>query len=131
MTHQAWQGATTSRVQGLWHLHTLHPADMDLFIGPSSVIGVADERSQARYAAGNTFINILQLPRQLMAEGSDAQLGGLPQRWLCVRKFQSPGSLKAARSDMAVAETERLDQSDCNIQDKMCLPRQPGNLRHI
>ncbi|KAL9110322.1 MAG: hypothetical protein Q9227_005053 [Pyrenula ochraceoflavens] len=51
--------ATTPKVQGSFNLHALPPHDMDFFILKSSATGITGNRSQANYAADNTFQDFL------------------------------------------------------------------------
>jgi acyl transferase domain-containing protein/D-arabinose 1-dehydrogenase-like Zn-dependent alcohol dehydrogenase/SAM-dependent methyltransferase/NADP-dependent 3-hydroxy acid dehydrogenase YdfG len=55
MTHEQWLTATRPKVDGTWNLHKVLPKDMDFFIMLSSCSGILGGRSQANYAAGNTF----------------------------------------------------------------------------
>lgn len=55
MTYAQWREATRPKIQGSWNLHTLLPKDMDFFVMLSSISGVVGNRSQANYAAGNTY----------------------------------------------------------------------------
>ncbi|KAF2491841.1 putative polyketide synthase [Lophium mytilinum] len=59
MTHALWRGAVGPKIQGSWNLHTHLPPDLDFFIMLSSISGVVGNRSQANYAAGNTFQDAL------------------------------------------------------------------------
>ena len=59
MSHQAWQEALASKVQGSWNLHNQLPTGMDFFIMLSSVAGIFGMKGQANYAAGNTFQDAL------------------------------------------------------------------------
>ena len=64
MTHEAFQTAVKPKVQGSWNLHELLPEDMDFFILESSGTGVLGNRSQANYAAGNTYQDFLAFHRR-------------------------------------------------------------------
>jgi NADPH:quinone reductase-like Zn-dependent oxidoreductase/NADP-dependent 3-hydroxy acid dehydrogenase YdfG/aryl carrier-like protein len=59
MSYETWQAAAAPKTLGSWNMHSLLPADMDFFIGISSVAGVAGGRGQANYAAANTYIDAL------------------------------------------------------------------------
>lgn len=59
MTYDQWREATRPKIQGTWNLHTLLPKDMDFFVMLSSISGVVGNRSQANYAAGNTYQDTL------------------------------------------------------------------------
>lgn len=64
MTHDMWQAAVKPKVQGSWNLHELLPRDLDHFVMLSSATGVLGNRSQANYAAGNTFQDALAVHRR-------------------------------------------------------------------
>jgi zearalenone synthase (highly reducing iterative type I polyketide synthase) len=64
MTHEMWQGAIRPKIQGTRLLHDLLPMDMDFFVMLSSISGVVGNRSQANYAAGNTFQDALAQNRR-------------------------------------------------------------------
>jgi len=64
MTHEMWQGAIRPKIQGTRLLHGLLPKDMDFFVMLSSISGVVGNRSQANYAAGNTFQDALAQHRR-------------------------------------------------------------------
>ncbi|PVH73919.1 ketoacyl-synt-domain-containing protein [Cadophora sp. DSE1049] len=59
MTHSQWEDSLKPKVQGSWALHKLLLKDMDFFIMLSSISGIFGNRSQANYAAGNTFQDAL------------------------------------------------------------------------
>ena len=55
MTHEMWLGVIRPKIQGTRLLHSLLPEDKDFSVMLSSISGVGGNRSQANYAAGNTF----------------------------------------------------------------------------
>ncbi|KAG4428433.1 hypothetical protein IFR05_016086 [Cadophora sp. M221] len=59
MTHTQWEESIKPKIHGSWALHKLLPEDMDFFVMLSSISGVFGNRSQANYAAGNTFQDAL------------------------------------------------------------------------
>ncbi|KAH8588918.1 putative polyketide synthase [Bisporella sp. PMI_857] len=59
MTYNDWQTATKPKAQGSWNLHNALPKDMDFFVLLSSATGIMGNRSQANYAAGNTYEDAL------------------------------------------------------------------------
>lgn len=63
-TLEQWQANLRPKVQGSWNLHSHLPQDMDFFVMLSSIAGLIGHRSQAGYAAGNTFQDSLALHRQ-------------------------------------------------------------------
>lgn len=64
MDHATFQLATKPKVQGSWNLHELMPRDLDHFVMLSSATGILGNRSQANYAAGNTFQDALAQHRR-------------------------------------------------------------------
>lgn len=64
VTFEQWQANVRPKVQGSWNLHCQLPKDMDFFVMLSSIAGLMGHRSQAGYAAGNTFQDALALHRQ-------------------------------------------------------------------
>lgn len=59
MSYDTFETAVKPKVQGSWNLHELLPADMEFFVLLSSATGVLGNRSQANYAAGNTYQDAL------------------------------------------------------------------------
>ncbi len=59
MSHKTFQAAVKPKVQGSWNLHQLLPEDMEFFLLLSSATGILGNRSQANYAAGNTYQDAL------------------------------------------------------------------------
>ncbi|KAL1970828.1 hypothetical protein VTN77DRAFT_2662 [Rasamsonia byssochlamydoides] len=59
MTFDDFQTALRPKFQGSWNLHEVLPTDMDFFLLLSSATGVLGNRSQANYAAGNTYQDAL------------------------------------------------------------------------
>lgn len=59
MSFEDWHVSTSSKVGGSWNLHTVLPPGLDFFVLISSVNGLFGNRSQANYAAGNTFKDAL------------------------------------------------------------------------
>jgi NADPH:quinone reductase-like Zn-dependent oxidoreductase/NADP-dependent 3-hydroxy acid dehydrogenase YdfG len=64
MTHEMWLGAIRPKIHGTRLLHNLLPQDMEFFVMLSSISGVVGNRSQANYAAGNTFQDALAQHRR-------------------------------------------------------------------
>lgn len=59
MSYEDWQTAVNPKVLGSWNLHEILPRDMDFFLMLSSATGILGNRSQANYAAGNTYQDAL------------------------------------------------------------------------
>ncbi|KAL9122567.1 MAG: hypothetical protein Q9187_000881 [Circinaria calcarea] len=76
MTYPMLQTAVRPKVQGSWNLHELLPKGLDFFVMLSSATGILGNRSQANYAAGNTFQDMLaEHRRSLGLAGSTIDLG--------------------------------------------------------
>lgn len=58
-SYNDWQTAVKSKVKGSWNLHSSLPKDVDLFVMLSSATGIMGNKSQAKYAAGNTYQDAL------------------------------------------------------------------------
>jgi hypothetical protein len=63
MTYEDFNAALRPKFQGSWNLHEVLPTDMDFFLLLSSATGILGNRSQANYAAGNTYQDALALYR--------------------------------------------------------------------
>ncbi|GAM42162.1 hypothetical protein TCE0_043f15878 [Talaromyces pinophilus] len=59
MSYDDFQTAVLPKVQGSWNLHEHLPRTMDFFVMLSSATGILGNRSQANYAAGNTYQDCL------------------------------------------------------------------------
>ncbi|KAL3426455.1 beta-ketoacyl synthase domain-containing protein [Phlyctema vagabunda] len=59
MLHETFQAAIRPKVRGSKNLHELLPNNMDFFVLLSSATGILGNRSQANYAAGNTYQDAL------------------------------------------------------------------------
>lgn len=59
MSFRDWQASTNSKITGSWNLHVALPQHLDFFVLVSSINGLFGNRSQANYAAGNTFKDAL------------------------------------------------------------------------
>ncbi|EED14251.1 polyketide synthase, putative [Talaromyces stipitatus ATCC 10500] len=59
MSYDDFQAAILPKVQGSWNLHEYLPRTMDFFVMLSSATGILGNRSQANYAAGNTYQDFL------------------------------------------------------------------------
>ncbi|KAI1505135.1 iterative type I polyketide synthase [Biscogniauxia marginata] len=76
MSYDSFQTAVKPKVQGSWNLHELLPKDLDFFLMLSSATGILGNRSQANYAAGNTFQDMLARHRRSLGlAGSTIDLG--------------------------------------------------------
>jgi hypothetical protein len=58
-SHDCWTGVIRPKFHGSWLLHALLPVEMDFFIMLASVSCIVGNRSQAHYAAGNTYQDAL------------------------------------------------------------------------
>ena len=65
MTVEDWYTAIRPKVQASWNLHEILPKDLDFFILLSSSAGMAGNRGQANYNAGNSYQDALARHRVL------------------------------------------------------------------
>ncbi|PWY93041.1 hypothetical protein BO94DRAFT_615778 [Aspergillus sclerotioniger CBS 115572] len=70
MTHTQWTAAVNPKVTGSRNLDALLPGGMDFFILLASVSGIAGQRGQSNYAAGNTYQD--SLARHRITRGEPA-----------------------------------------------------------
>ena len=63
MSYDNFDAALKPKFDGSWNLHNILPTDMDFFLMLSSATGILGNRSQANYAAGNTYQDALALYR--------------------------------------------------------------------
>ncbi|OJJ46418.1 hypothetical protein ASPZODRAFT_142236 [Penicilliopsis zonata CBS 506.65] len=77
VTHDQWRAATQPKMYGSWILHKLLLShELQFFIMLSSISGVVGDRSQANYAAGNTYQDALaQYRRRLRLPAVSVDLG--------------------------------------------------------
>lgn len=68
VSYEAWQAAVRPKVQGSWNLHNSMPRGLDFFIMLASMCGLAGNRGQANYGAGNTFQDALAHYRNSIGE---------------------------------------------------------------
>lgn len=76
MSYADYQTAIRPKVQGSWNLHEHLPRDLDFFVMLSSATGILGNRSQANYAAGNTYQDCLARYRHSLGlPGTSIDLG--------------------------------------------------------
>jgi NAD(P)-dependent dehydrogenase (short-subunit alcohol dehydrogenase family) len=95
MSYEAFRTAVKPKVQGSWNLHELLPRDMSFFILLSSATGVLGNRSQANYAAGNTYQDALARYRHTL---------GLPAATIDLGTVLSVGYVAENREKTQVAK---------------------------
>ncbi|KAI3393812.1 hypothetical protein diail_3588 [Diaporthe ilicicola] len=78
MTFAQWDLTMKSKIQASWTLHRLLPQDMNFFILPASLAGVAGQMASANYAGGCTFQDALA--RYRISQGQRAI--SLDTRWM-------------------------------------------------
>ena len=64
MSIEDWSASLRPKVQGSRYLHECLPKDLDFFVMLSSCVGIAGNKGQANYAAGNTYQDALALHRR-------------------------------------------------------------------
>lgn len=78
MSYNDWQTAVKPKVKGSWNLHTSLPKNVDFFVMLSSATGIMGNKSQANYAAGNTYQDALAQHRVSQGlRGSSVDLGSI------------------------------------------------------
>ncbi|KAH8703111.1 hypothetical protein BGW36DRAFT_422685 [Talaromyces proteolyticus] len=132
MTHSQWQQAIGPKVQGSWVLHQSLPSDLDFFVMLSSISGVVGNRSQANYAAGNTYQDALASYRRrhgltavsvdlglMVGIGLIAERGGTTN----LKKWEAVGVDETKfHALMTAAMTGRFGQADVPAQVICGLP---------
>ncbi|KAH8703346.1 iterative type I polyketide synthase [Talaromyces proteolyticus] len=105
MPYEDWNVAIKPKVRGSWNLHEALPRDMDFFVMLSSATGILGNRSQANYAAGNTYQDALSRYRASL---------GLPSASVDLGSVLSVGFVAEnkdyARHTTAVLEVLREDE---------------------
>ncbi|PTB35859.1 hypothetical protein M441DRAFT_178876 [Trichoderma asperellum CBS 433.97] len=108
MIYENFDAALKPKVQGSWNLHKLLPTTMDFFLLLSSTTGIVGNRSQANYAAGNTYQDALAVHRHSL---------GLPATSVDLGSILSVGyvaenksRLKAITNITTVLESLREDE---------------------
>ncbi|KAL8656979.1 MAG: hypothetical protein Q9226_002379 [Calogaya cf. arnoldii] len=70
ISYESWSGATGTKIQGSWNLHSLIPYDLDFFIMLSSLAGILGNRDGLAH-----YRRSLNLPAQVINLGAVAGLG--------------------------------------------------------
>ena len=114
MTYEQFDAALKPKFQGSWNLHELLPMDMDFFLLLSSATGMLGNRSQANYAAGNTYQDALATHRHSL---------GLPATSIDLGSILSVGyvaenknRLKTISTISSVLESIREDEIHLMIE---------------
>lgn len=93
MSGDNFQEALRPKVSGSWNLHSLLPRDLDFFVLLSSFSGIAGQRGQSNYAAGNTFEDALS--RHRVSQGQKGVSLNIPivaEAGWAVENYSSVGS---------------------------------------
>ena len=111
MPYEDWVTVVKPKVRGSWNLHEVLPKDMDFFVMLSSATGILGNRSQANYAAGNTYQDALSRHRASL---------GLPAASIDLGSVLSVGFVAEnkdyARHTTAVLEVLREDEIHALIE---------------
>ncbi|TLD11753.1 putative polyketide synthase [Venturia nashicola] len=118
-TFEQWQANVRPKVQGSWNLHCQLPKDMDFFVMLSSIAGLMGHRSQAGYAAGNTFQDALALHRQRQ---------GLPGVAVDLGAMLDVGAVKdgTTAANFSASEATYMIEAELHSIMKMCFSGEVG-----
>jgi NADPH:quinone reductase-like Zn-dependent oxidoreductase/short-subunit dehydrogenase/acyl carrier protein len=113
-TLKQWQANLEPKVQGSWNLHCHLPKDMDFFVMLSSIAGLMGHRSQAGYAAGNTFQDSLALCRQSQ---------GLPAVAIDLAAMLDVGAIMegTTAAKFSASEATWMTEAELHSIIKMCI----------
>jgi NADPH:quinone reductase-like Zn-dependent oxidoreductase/NADP-dependent 3-hydroxy acid dehydrogenase YdfG/acyl carrier protein len=113
LTFENWQTNLRPKV-GSWNLHEQLPRDMDFFVMLSSIAGLIGHRSQAGYAAGNTFQDSLALHRQSQ---------GLPAVAIDLGAMLDVGTIMegTTTANFSASEATWMTEAELHSIIKMCI----------
>jgi zearalenone synthase (highly reducing iterative type I polyketide synthase) len=114
LTFQNWQTNLRPKVQGSWNLHEQLPRDMDFFVMLSSIVGLIGHRSQAGYAAGNTYQDALAHYRRL---------SGLPAVSINLGAMLDVGTIAegTTTASFSTSEAAQMDEIELQRIASMCI----------
>lgn len=113
-TFENWQTNLRPKVQGSWNLHKQLPRDMDFFVMLSSIVGLIGHRSQAGYAAGNTYQDALAYHRRAC---------GLPAVSIDLGAMADVGTITegATAASFSASEVAWMNETELHLIASMCL----------
>ena len=114
LTFENWQTNLRPKVQGSWNLHDQLPTDMDFFVMLSSIVGLTGHRSQAGYAAGNTYQDALAHYRQA---------SGLPAVSINLGAMLDVGTIAegTTTASFSASEAAQMDEVELHLIASMCI----------
>ena len=109
-----WQTNLRPKVQGSWNLHEQLPTDMDFFVMLSSIVGLIGHRSQAGYAAGNTYQDALAHYRRM---------NGLPAVSINLGAMLDVGTIAegTTTASFSASEAAQMNEIDLQLIASMCI----------
>jgi len=113
-TFENWQTNLRPKVQGSWNLHKQLPRDMDFFVMLSSIVGLIGHRSQAGYAAGNTYQDALAHHRRAC---------GLPAVSIDLGAMADVGTITegATAASFSASEVAWMNETELHLIASMCI----------
>ena len=120
LTHEDWNTALASKVDGTWNLHrAFQTTKLDFFVLFSSISGIVGQWGQANYAAANTFLDsfvqhrhCLGLPASVIDVGVMEDVGYVSQNPAVLEQFRATGAHTLEEKDLLDA-----------MQMAICQPR--------
>lgn len=109
-----WQTNLRPKVLGSWNLHDQLPTDMDFFVMLSSIVGLIGHRSQAGYAAGNTYQDALAHHRRA---------SGLPAVSINLGAMVDVGTIAegTTTASFSASEAAQMDEIELQLIASMCI----------
>lgn len=119
LTHEDWDTALASKVDGTWNLHrAFQTAKLDFFVLFSSISGIVGQWGQANYAAANTFLDsfvqhrhYLGLPASVIDVGVMEDVGYVSQNPAVLEQFRATGAHTLEEKDLLDAMQMAISQS--------------------
>lgn len=113
-TFENWQTNLRPKVQGSWNLHKQLPRDMDFFVMLSSIVGLIGHRSQAGYAAGNTYQDALAHYRRAH---------GLPAVSIDLGAMADVGTITegTTAASFSASEVAWMNETELHLIASMCI----------
>jgi zearalenone synthase (highly reducing iterative type I polyketide synthase) len=113
-TYEKWQSNLRPKVQGSWNLHKQLPRDMDFFVMLSSIVGLIGHRSQAGYAAGNTYQDALAHHRRAR---------GLPAVSIDLGAMADVGTITegTTAASFSASEAAWMNETELHLIASMCI----------
>lgn len=117
-SYNDWQTAVKPKVKGSWNLHSSLLKDVDFFVMLSSATVITGNKSQANYAAGNTYQKALAQYRVSQGlRGSSVDLGSILEVGFVAENMEyarhTTATLRSLREGEVHSILEHLMSQDC------------------